>query len=321
MKQKIISEIIHSRINQGWLAIDRDYRVIYINEMMCQWLNQDMQTLVGKSLLGALYQGKKRDGTGQYFGPLIETMDTGIEHVRTECTLKANRGHNWFLANTYLLKNEKGKNELAVGTYVVIDKYKMLEEALDNINFSIIKSFAEAIGARDNYTKAHSEGVAGLMLELAQYMGMNPPEARRSYLIGLVHDIGKIGIPEHILNKPGRLTDEEFSVIQQHPVIGANILCKISGFEDICTAVRHHHERYDGGGYPDKLHRADVPMYSRMLAVCDTYDAMTNARCYRQPFTELEAIKEIERCAATQFDPAISDMFITMLRTGRVERA
>ena len=178
---------------------------------------------------------------------------------------------------------------------------------------SIIRSFADAIGARDSYTKAHSECVAELMLELAQYMRLEQYKVGRVYLSGLVHDIGKIGIPEHILNKPGRLTHEEYTIIQEHPNIGANILDNIKGFEDIAGAVRYHHERYDGNGYPNRLCGEEIPLYSRMLAVCDTFDAMTSARCYRRPFSEQEAIKEIRRCSGSQFDPVISEAFIEML--------
>ncbi|QJW48810.1 HD domain-containing protein [bacterium BFN5] len=117
----------------------------------------------------------------------------------------------------------------------------------------------------------------------------------------------------YILNKPGRLTSEEFAIIQEHPNIGASILDNINGFEDIASAVRCHHERYDGTGYPNQVSGDQIPLFSRMLAVCDTFDAMTSARCYRQPFSEQEAVMEIRRCSGSQFDPEISEAFIEML--------
>jgi len=314
---EIILDVVHARINQGWLIIDRDYRVVYANETICRWLSQDSSRFIGKSLLDVLYRGRKRSHCGEYYGPLIETMDTGIEQNRKECYMAVSGQYRWFLANTFLITNEHGQTQFAVGNYVIIDKYKSIEETLDTINLSIIKAFVEAIGARDHYTKTHSECVADLMMELAQFIGLTPSQVRRAYLTGLVHDIGKIGIPEHILNKPGRLTVEEFAVIQEHPGIGANILSKINGFNDISKAVRHHHERFDGQGYPDRMGGCDIPLFSRMLAVCDTFDAMISARCYRQPFSYEQAVDEIKRCTGTQFDPVLSDAFIEMMQFRR----
>lgn len=308
-----IFEVINSRAHQGWLMIDQNYQVVYANQSMCQWLAQEQKSFIGKSLLDALYKGKRRSSSGHFHGPLIETIAVGRELTKKECCLSVCGEHKWFLANTYLIPDQTGNVEFALGDYVIIDKYKLLEEKLDNINLSIIRSFTDAIGARDSYTKEHSECVAELMLSLAQYMQLEQYNVGRVYLSGLVHDIGKIGIPEHILNKPGRLTSEEFAIIQKHPNIGASILDNINGFEDIASAVRCHHERYDGTGYPNQISGDQIPLFSRMLAVCDTFDAMTSARCYRQPFSEQEAVMEIRRCSGSQFDPDISEAFIEML--------
>lgn len=312
MKEKIL-EVIDSGSSQGWLMIDHNYTVIYANESICQWLAQDQGNFIGSSLCDVIYQQKKHHISGQLHSPLIETMMVGKELIRRECYLSVQGRNKWFLTNTYLIAGEAGKLEYVLADYVDIDRYKKIEANLDNINLSIIRSFAEAIGARDSYTKEHSEGVAELMLELAQYMRMGQHNVGRVYLAGLVHDIGKIGIPEHILNKPGRLTAEEFAIIQQHPAIGASILANINGFEDIARAVRHHHERFDGSGYPGGLSGLEIPLVSRMLAVCDTFDAMTSARCYRQSFSPGEAFAEIGRCSGSQFDPAISKAFIEMM--------
>lgn len=316
MKEKIL-EVIELRAKQGWLMIDQDYKVVYANESICQWLSQEQSDFIGSSLQDAMRIEKRPSLCGQLHSPLIETLAVGKELTRQECYLSVRGQNQWFLANTYLLFDETGKSEYVLADYINIDKYKQIEKKLDNINFDIVKSFTEALGARDAYTKTHSEGVAELLTQLAQHMQLGPQSICRVHLAGLVHDVGKLGIPEHILNKPGRLTAEEFAVIQQHPVIGARILANINGFEDIAQAVRHHHECFDGSGYPDGLSGQDIPLFSRMLSVCDTFDAMIHARCYRYPYSRREAIEEINRCAGSQFDPVISAAFIEMLDYGK----
>ena len=145
-----------------------------------------------------------------------------------------------------------------------------MEHKLNAVNMNIIRAFSRAIDARDAYTMAHDEKVAKLMAGLAEYMGLSPREVSVAYLSGIVHDVGKIGIPEHILNKPGKLTDSEYDVIKQHTVIGAEILKEIEDFKDISNIVRYHHERYDGNGYIAGLAGQDIPFLSRMLAIPET---------------------------------------------------
>lgn len=178
---------------------------------------------------------------------------------------------------------------------------------------SVIQSFLKAIDARDKSTGQHSEQVGYLMVTFGKRLGLSEEDISLAYFSGVVHDIGKIGIPESILNKPTRLTDHEFACIRNHPAIGAEILSGISGFEKIIEVVRYHHERYDGKGYPYGLQGAEIPVLSRMLALCDAYDAMTTLRCYHQPVTPYRAIAEIEQLKGMQFDPELSGAFIDLI--------
>lgn len=177
----------------------------------------------------------------------------------------------------------------------------------------IIRAFAKAIDARDDYTGRHSEHVADLMADLGGQLDFTEKEVNIAYFSGLVHDIGKIGVPESILNKPAKLTETEFSCIKCHPDVGADILAEIQGFEKISEAVRYHHERYDGKGYPYSMKGKKIPLLSRMLALCDAYDAMTTDRCYRQPVSAQSALLEIERLKGFQFDPELSRIFINLI--------
>jgi len=311
-----IAAVIQASSVQGWLVIDRDYRIVHANDAYCALWKVKSEDVTGKSILDVLFDGKKKNKRGKYFGPLLETMDTGNEVALVEVCIsnKAKDAHIWCLTNTYLLRDDAGQIEYAIGTYLPIDKFKVIERRLDNINLDIIKAFCKAIGVRDAYTKQHSECVAYLMVELTEYMNLSPEVVTKAYLAGIVHDVGKIGVPEKILGKPGRLTDDEFEIIKNHPVKGSEILAEIDGLGTITNIVRHHHERWDGRGYPSGLAGEDIPFLSRLLSICDAYDAMTSQRCYRDPYTTKQALAEIKRCAGFQFDPVISERFVQFMQ-------
>ncbi|WP_176215419.1 HD-GYP domain-containing protein [Sporomusa malonica] len=160
----------------------------------------------------------------------------------------------------------------------------------------------------------HAEHVAELMAGLASQMCLPSDEISLAFIVGLIHDVGKIKTPSAILNKPGRLTDEEFKIMKQHSEHGANMLSAIEGAEAVVPIMRHHHERYDGKGYPKGLCGESIPLLSRMLAICDSFDAMTTNRCYRDPVPLADCINEIKKCSGTQFDPAICVLFIEFLQ-------
>lgn len=309
-----IMESIETRSSQGWIIINPQYEVVYVNDSFCRMWQCTREALLGKSLL-QWYAGHKKNSEGNYFGPLIETMATGVEMQNVEACLQKFLSNEriWQLVDTFLIRDKQGKVEYGVASYSVIEKFKAIEQQLNSINLKVIKAFSKAIGARDVYTMQHSEKVAALMFGLAEAMLLSPGEATVAYLAGIVHDIGKIGVPENVLNKPGRLSEDEFALMKQHPAIGADILRQIDGFADIATIVLHHHERYDGKGYPHQIAGECIPLLSRMLAVCDSYDAMVSDRCYRQPVTKAQAMAEIERCSASQFDPMVAECFLRFI--------
>ncbi|NCB40197.1 MAG: HD domain-containing protein [Erysipelotrichia bacterium] len=177
-----------------------------------------------------------------------------------------------------------------------------------------LSALTSAIDAKDSYTRGHSERVTELSMKLAVEMGVDPAEVEKIKLGGILHDIGKIGIPEAVLNKPGRLNDEEFEIIKSHPDLGLHIMGKVEFLEAIVPIIRHHHERYDGKGYPGALAGVNIPMLARIVSVADTYDAMTTDRPYRKALTNEEALKEIERCSGSQFDPDAAASFVNMMR-------
>ncbi len=175
---------------------------------------------------------------------------------------------------------------------------------------SAITALAYALEAKDKYTSGHSRRVAETSIAIAEELGLPQHSTERIRQAGLIHDIGKIGVRESVLNKPGRLTDEEFQHVKYHCEMGEHILTPIVEDEEMLKVVRHHHERYDGTGYPDRLKYEQIPLGARILAVADSYDAMTSERPYRKAMSAEAACAEIERGKRTQFDPEVADAFL-----------
>ena len=188
------------------------------------------------------------------------------------------------------------------------------KELLEKSYLESIEVLRRTVEVKDVYTRGHSDRVSEYSLLIGKKLNL-PPEQMKTLKIGaLFHDIGKIGIPDAILLKTDKLTDDEYSEIKNHPAIGAHILSNASIFADIIPIVKHHHERYDGKGYPARLAGEDIPYLARIVAVADTFDAMTSRRSYRQALDFDYTMNEIERCKGTQFDPAIEDVFLEILR-------
>lgn len=175
-----------------------------------------------------------------------------------------------------------------------------------------VRALSGAIDAKDRYTRGHSDRVALLSQQLALAVGYSAEEAERVRLCGILHDVGKIGVPESVLCKNGRLTDEEFGMIKLHPEIGAEMLKGLPSLQDILPGVMHHHERWDGNGYPGKLAGESIPELGRILALADTFDAMSSNRAYRSAMTREKVLGEIERCSGTQFEPRLAEVFLTL---------
>jgi response regulator RpfG family c-di-GMP phosphodiesterase len=176
-----------------------------------------------------------------------------------------------------------------------------------------LRVLVSTLEARDRYTRDHSLRVVQYSLAIAEELGLGQEEKARLQFAGYLHDIGKIGIPDHILLKPGRLTAEEYRIIQTHPVIGESILQPILHDSLERTIIRNHHERFDGKGYPDSLSGADIPLLVRVVSLSDAFDAMTSPRTYRAPLSLEQAISEVHQCSGTQFDPEIAQIFLRCL--------
>ena len=185
----------------------------------------------------------------------------------------------------------------------------------------LVRVVMKALNEKDQYTQGHSIRVTEYALKIGEGLGLDKEQLKELELASVLHDIGKLGIPDRILKKPGRLTKDEYAIMQQHSVKGEKMLEGITDLEPYKKYVRAHHERYDGYGYPDGLKGKDIPLISRILFVADTFDAMTSDRPYRKGLPADVSIDEIIRCSGTQFDPLIVEVFVRIMREKLEEEA
>ncbi|MBP3594094.1 MAG: HD domain-containing protein [Lachnospiraceae bacterium] len=184
---------------------------------------------------------------------------------------------------------------------------------VERLSNQIINALAESIDAKDSYTNGHSMRVAQYSVKIAERAGKSKEEQERIHYMGLLHDIGKIGIPDSIITKNSSLSDKEYYVTRKHPEIGAEILANISEIPDLGIGARWHHERYDGTGYPDGLKGEKIPEEARIIAVADAYDAMASKRSYRDVLPQQVVYGEIKKGKGTQFDPVFADIMLVLM--------
>ncbi|MEK6713137.1 MAG: diguanylate cyclase [Nitrospirota bacterium] len=262
----------------------------------------DDQTLLLQFADQAMYLAKYRGGNQVFSFDCSETKDL---HV---CNQKL---FETFLAVRTLKRFDNGQQ-------IVSDFGEQLKKMLSVDSspqslYEIVTSLSSALDARDHYTNGHSERAIDYTREIACDLSMPQGEQEELVYLCLLHDIGKIGIPDHILNKPGKLTPEEFEIMKRHAEIGEKIISPLEALKKLKPLIRHHQEFYNGTGYPDGLHGEAIPLACRILAVVDTFDAMTTDRPYRKALPVEAAIAELHRCSGSQFDPKIVDVFIRIL--------
>jgi putative nucleotidyltransferase with HDIG domain len=181
-----------------------------------------------------------------------------------------------------------------------------------------IKTLAAAIDAKDPYTKGHSERVSSYSMAIARHLGLGFDDVFNVRIAAILHDVGKLGIEDGILNKPGVLTDEEYAVMRRHPDIGAQIMSPISNLKQIIPGIRNHHETWDGKGYPDQLEGEGIPLIARIIGVADTFDAMTTNRPYQEAMSLEFVSKRLRQMAGSRFDPRVVEAFEAAVDAGDI---
>ena len=191
-------------------------------------------------------------------------------------------------------------------------------ERLEKLSKDVVSAFARTIDAKDKYTNGHSLRVSLYAVKLAEAIGFTEEQIKDLEIEALLHDIGKIGVPDNILNKPKILNEEELKQIRAHTIIGKQIVYEIEDMKHVADVVMYHHERYDGSGYPEGLKGEDIPLNARIVAIADAYDAMYSKRIYRDALTKDKIILEFENCKGTQFDPKLADIFLELIKNNEI---
>jgi putative nucleotidyltransferase with HDIG domain len=215
-------------------------------------------------------------------------------------------------AQSYSHDDEVTLSTLANQTAVAIENARLYED-LENTFVQTVVTLTNAIDMRDTYTSSHSQRIAEWAAETARLLGCSDQEIKAIYWGGLLHDIGKIGIPDSILRNPGKLNESEWEVIRKHTIHGANLIAPIKKLSDVAPIIEHSHERYNGSGYPHGLKGKDIPLGARIIGVVDSYSAMRDERPYKKAFNHEEAIEELKRNSGILFDPEVVTIFLYVL--------
>lgn len=211
---------------------------------------------------------------------------------------------------------------LVIGNMAVVFRMRKLEHRRimdEKIIIDTLQMLAKLIDAKDSYTNGHSDRVAEYAVLLAKEMHMKPDDIRFMRYMGLMHDCGKMGIPDSVLNKPAKLTPEEMNIIRSHTVLGGKIVENFTAMPGVRECALYHHERYDGKGYPEGLKGEEIPLLARIICVADSFDAMNSDRCYRKRLKKSVIVKELKENAGTQFDPQIAMLMVKLIEEGKVE--
>lgn len=313
---------IAATLDYSWAACcirdDSDVRSVLSSPLqqagMCAYDQQQITTII-KHI-------ESCDPLGSADATTIYTVPQGFEHLEPQILVHPIERNGEQLG--YLIAGGKNGDDPQVSSHetkLMESIAGMLGAALENAELyhrqqltfmGTIKALSAAIDAKDPYTQGHSERVAMLSAMLAERVGYSSEAAERIRISGLVHDVGKIGVAESVLCKPARLTDDEFEQIKRHPTIGYEIIKDIPDLHDILPGVLHHHERWDGRGYPANLAGENIPHMARIMALADTFDAMSSNRAYRSGMPREKVLAEFRRCAGTQFDPELVEPFLSL---------
>jgi putative two-component system response regulator len=244
---------------------------------------------------------------------LSQCMSAGVQHYFLK-PVHIDEFHHALQSTWYsqLMRRQNHRQKRRLESIVNKQTHK-----LRHTFFSAITSLARTLEARDPYTSGHSLRVRKYAMRLARYIGLDEHNKKRLSLAAKLHDIGKVGLAEGILNKPAKLSEHEFDLVKEHPAIGERILRPIIRNRTVLSAIRSHHERFDGRGYPDQLKGEEIPFLARMITVADCYDALTSTRAYRGAMSQDDALEILHDGMGTQFDPHLIPPFLRMLRDGK----
>lgn len=310
----------------GVMLIDNEFKILRTNKYISELYNIPIKELVSKKCYQIFHKRNipiedcplekslktRKAETCEYFNPVFnKNFQTNITPVFGEGTDPVAFVH-LLIDNTESKRQENMLIESRNAFFNMLKDTDNAHKALKELHQELIIAFANAIDAKSHWTEGHSIGVARYAVAIAREMGIKEPEIDILNTAALLHDIGKIGTFDGILDKKEQLTEEEYAQVRKHTTQGEKILKPIKGLNDVVSIIRSHHEKIDGKGYPDNLAGAKIPLLSRILSVADSYDSMVSERPYRHSISKKDAILEIKRCSGKQFDPDVVETFLKL---------
>lgn len=307
-EQKKLINVLINHIPCTIGAISPQYEILMVNNTLTKLLGVDEANVVGRRCFEVFGNGKVCPKC-----PVHRTLTSKkVQHnIKREHFVNGGKVFLWQTAVPIFNNDGSVKYVLEIGNNIT--QRVELEEEKNNTFFETVASLAKLIESRDKYTGAHSAKVQDIAVAIGRQMELDEEIINEIAIAAILHDIGKIGIPGAILNKAGRLTNEEYDIIKQHPQIGYDTLVNIAPLRKVATHVLHHHEWYDGSGYPGRKTGCDIPLVARVLSVADVYEAVTADRVYRKAMSIEQAIGVMYRGKGTQFDPVIVDALLGVL--------
>jgi PAS domain S-box-containing protein len=313
----------------GIIIADNNNKIVFVNTAAEEIRKISRKEKLGKNILDC-HKSASREKVNRALSYLKEKksvfrrMVTDAKNGRIyENTYQAIHDHDNNVLGSMVISKDitdkcKAEQENLHYNQRLKQEISSLTEKLDTLFFDSLNELVYTLEAKDMYTRGHSERVTNISRRFVQEVFGSSNLLADVELAAKFHDIGKIGIPEAILNKPGKLTQKETQLMRRHPVITAQILSPFDNLKDVIMIAKHHHEWYDGSGYPDRLAGESIPQGSRILALADAYDAMTSSRPYRKSLRASEAVRIINNNLATQFDPELGKEFINLVKTGTI---
>ena len=304
--KRIVSEwrTTFDTMSDAVLLVNRKHQIIRANKAAAKILGLPFHDIIGQPCYRCVHLTNEPPG----YCPHIRTMADGEEH---SVEIYDERLARHFLITTTPLVNLTG----SVHVMHDITERKEAESALKSASLETLETMSRLVEASDPYTAGHSKRVTELAVQIAKEMGIPDDQIEVLRTAGFLHDLGKVGIPDTVLNKPTRLTQAEQVMIQHHPVLSAETSERVAAFKEAVPVIRHHHENWDGTGYPNGLRGEEIPLLARILSVADSYDAMTSERPYRRARTTQEALAEMDRCSGSQWDPTVVEAFVRLFQS------
>lgn len=292
----------------AYVIMDKDHNIVYTNQYVFNLTGYSPEEVMGAKCYDVVNKGIPCPNCAVR---LAKQSGKNERILKEELDKAGNEIYNEMIAVP--LFEEDGTYEYLMEIVISKTQEVSLRKKIERDFFRLVETLGYVLGTRDEYTGNHSHNVERIIKLVADKLNLSPDEKSTLNIAASLHDIGKVGISDKILNKEGKLTDEEYTIIQSHPVLGEGILANIESFNTIKEIVKYHHERYDGKGYPDGLAGDDIPYFARLIAIADTYDAMTTTRPYRKALGREYARDELIKYKGTQFDPSLVPVFVALI--------